>query len=79
MRFILRPLAQFLVRQKITLSPEEKYAGPPFRLYQFPERGKLQDFRKLMDEVVLLYEGNEKLKFQQVREIVYSLIDLERL
>ena len=80
MRFILRPLAQFLVQQEITSGPgadEKKHAGPPFRLYDFPEKGKLKHFRDLMDEVVKLYDTNEKLR--EACEVVYSLIDLEKL
>jgi hypothetical protein len=82
MRFVLRPLAQFLVKQEITSGPgadEKKHFGPPFRSYNFPDsgKGKLKHFRDLMEKMVRLNGNDEKL--QQAENVVKSLIDLEKL
>ncbi|KAG8944495.1 hypothetical protein FRC04_001717 [Tulasnella sp. 424] len=74
---ILKPLAVFLVQQKITKGPNAgKHAAAPYRLYEFGADpfGELKD----ITEKALAQYSNEP-KLQEVGQYVSELIDLKQL
>jgi len=80
MRDVIRPIAIFLVQQKITSGVHAgKYAGPPFRRYNFPGQGtELEKLKRCIKAAVDAYPEESSLKDAQ-KVVDEDLIDLSLL
>lgn len=74
---ILKPLALFLVEQKITKGPNAgKHAAAPYRLHEFGHDA-FTELKTIVEDGLKQYP--DELSLQEVGKYVQELIDVEQL